>query len=269
MRNAAFSKYHGTGNDFILIDNRSNEFSGLNERQIAHICHRRFGIGADGLILAEGSGSGGYRMRFFNSDGIEGSMCGNGGRCFAAYLFDNGLAGKKIEFEAFDGVHHAEILSEKGNPVQVKLKMADIQAVSNHNDDVFLDSGSPHYVRFCKNPDEIDVVGEGKKIRHAFRPEGTNVNFVSCRENSIRIRTYERGVENETLSCGTGTVASIIAAHSKGLLTGNYAKAQTRGGMLCVHYNLHEGIYSDIWLEGPAEHVFNGKIQISDEISGR
>ncbi|MGM0498290.1 MAG: diaminopimelate epimerase [Bacteroidota bacterium] len=206
-----FYKYHGAGNDFILIDNRENVI-GPNPRLVEQLCNRRFGIGADGLMLLENSEKADFSMRYFNSDGYEASMCGNGGRCIASFVWEKGLISKETEFVASDGLHKAKIL-DKGI---VALKMNDVENVRKIGEHYFLDTGSPHYVLFVDDINKSRVQEEGKRIRYdaSVSKYGTNVDFVQIvDEDEITIRTYERGVENETLACGTGAVASAISTH--------------------------------------------------------
>jgi len=287
-----FSKYEGTGNDFILIDDRSKIFPADDERLVNHLCDRRFGIGADGLILLQKAPpppEGGilpthnafFRMVYFNSDGKEGSMCGNGGRCFTAFANALGLTGKELNFMASDGLHYASITDEKNKIV--KLKMRDVPAMEAFNDHIYLNTGSPHYVIFVKDVMVTDVVNEGRKIRYndRFKKEGTNVNFVQPFENGIMIRSYERGVEDETLSCGTGATASAIAAFVKGIIpssasalrqaqgTGSepvelhaVCRVKVMGGEVNVYFEKNGNGFKDIWLEGPATFVYKGEIEI-------
>ena len=207
-----FYKYHGTGNDFILIDNRDDSFKPLTGL-IAQLCHRRFGIGADGLIMLNNSPGFDFGMRYFNADGHESTMCGNGGRCAVAFADYLSLALKKSRFLAADGEHSGFILGLDGNASMVRLSMNDVNGYQNRGKDFILNTGSPHLVRFIKEVEKTDVVKEGRALRYLsdFQPGGINVNFVEEREGHIFVRTYERGVEDETLSCGTGVTASSLA----------------------------------------------------------
>ena len=195
-----FYKYQGAGNDFIIIDNRMNLFDSDNNERIEKLCDRRFGIGADGLMLLQNHEQSDFRMIYFNSDGFEGSLCGNGGRCIIAFANQLGIIGKHSRFVAADGIHEAEIV----NPGYVRLKMADIDQIESGDGYYFINTGSPHYVTFVKNLENLDVFKTGRKIRlsNAFRAEGINVNFVEVERNGLFVRTYERGVEDETFSCG-------------------------------------------------------------------
>ena len=257
-----FEKYHGTGNDFIVIDNRSNIFS-RNSTRVGFLCNRRLGIGADGLMLIENKEGYDFSMRYFNSDGYEGSMCGNGGRCISAFYYKNIALQKKLHFYAIDGEHRSEILmKENANNYLVKLCMQDVEKVEFHSNDFFLNTGSPHVVKFVDNADEIDVATFGKQIRFSseYAPSGTNVSFVEKQEGKLFVRTYERGVEDETLSCGTGVTASAIAASFTE--DSNNFDIITLGGNLHVSFQKAASSFTHIWLEGPATLVYSGKIEI-------
>lgn len=259
-----FEKFHGAGNDFILIDNRQNNII-LTNKLIFDFCHRRFGVGADGLIellpsLEEGIN---YKMKYYNSDGEEGSFCGNGGRSFVAFANFLGLCEQKISFEATDGIHQAEILSLEGDSWQISLQMKDIDILKKLDDnEYFLDTGSPHAIIFVYKTDLVDVEGMGKMVRHQerFAPEGTNVNFVSAEKGIISVRTYERGVEAETFSCGTGVTASAIAAADYYNLSENIIPVQTQGGNFTVQFEKNNQIYQNIRLNGPVKRVFSGEM---------
>lgn len=256
-----FYKYHGAGNDFILLDDRENKYNILSYQQIAFLCHRRFGIGADGLMLLQNHPEYNFKMIYYNSDGHEGSMCGNGGRCITAFAAMLGIIKEKTNFLASDGPHEAYI-QENGS---IKLRMSDVFNVEINEDYFFIDTGSPHYVTFRKNVVSEDVLTEGRKIRYneRFSKEGTNVNFVEKKGDHIFVCTYERGVEEETLSCGTGVVASALAA-IKNKAAGFYQiNAKTKGGDLSVYCTkVSDTIFNNIWLEGPAAFVFEGEIEI-------
>jgi diaminopimelate epimerase len=252
-----FNKYHGTGNDFIIIDNRDGIFNPSDSEIIKRLCDRRFGIGADGLILIANISGYDYEMKYFNSDGRESSMCGNGGRCAADFTRRNGIAGVSQTFKSFDGIHNAKI--ENGI---IHLELNDVSQPSVIDGNYFLNTGSPHYVLFVKNALETDVYNEGKRLRWSekFGPGGTNVNFVEIKENSIFVRTYERGVEDETLSCGTGVTASAIATVLSGRFDSTDIAVSTPGGNLTVKFKADSDKFTDIWLSGPATFVFEGKI---------
>jgi diaminopimelate epimerase len=253
-----FYKYQSTGNDFILVDNRATIFPAEDKLFINKLCDRRFGIGADGLILLETSASTNFTMRYFNADGSLGSFCGNGARAvvgFAQYLrviVESGL------FDAYDGHHEAKIIGDL-----IQIKMADVQNGSKMLNGTFIDTGSPHYVEFVENLDQMDVLQQGRKTRNLeiFAPNGSNINYVEKIEaRTIKVRTYERGVENETLSCGTGVTAAAIAASMEGM--GSKISINTLGGDLNVWFEEHDNVYHDIWLQGPTEMVYSGEIEV-------
>ncbi len=253
-----FVKYHGAGNDFVIIDNTKGIYA-FSQAKIAHICHRRFGIGADGFMLVERSAEADFHMRYFNSDGNESTMCGNGGRCISHYAHSLGLTGATISFVGIDGPHQATLL----NPERVKLKMVNVSEVVEEKDFYFLNTGSPHHVIFGNSITDRDIVGEGKAIRYSSRyPKGTNVDFVEeLGNNRIFVRTYERGVEDETYSCGTGVVASAIATYLKGNKSEHF-EIETRGGSLEVDFNHQKGEFFDVYLTGPVKFVFSGSIEV-------
>jgi diaminopimelate epimerase len=255
----AFNKYQGTGNDFIIIDNRDGSVNPADTPLINKLCDRRFGIGADGLILISLHKIFDFEMKYFNSDGREGSMCGNGGRCTAAFALKHKIAGNKQKFYAFDGPHEAEI-----NNGIVRLQMSDVKNFTKVKGNYFINTGSPHYVTFVKNVRELDVFNEGKKLRNSddFKPGGTNVNFVELSENGIFVRTFERGVEDETLSCGTGVTASAIASVLSGHFDRNKIDVKTLGGDLSVEFRIDKDKVTDIRLSGPGTFVFEGMIQV-------
>lgn len=256
----SFSKYHGAGNDFVIIDNRSNHFP-LNTSLINKLCDRHFGIGADGLMLLENSLKADFHMRYFNSDGNESTMCGNGGRCITLFAKNKGIIKTSAHFFGVDGEHESNI-EHDGN---VNLKMQNVSEIEIGNDYYFLNTGSPHFVRFVDDVHKIEVSKQGKQIRDSFnlKDGGTNVNFIDYNNKIISIRTFERGVEGETLACGTGTVASTIAYY---LHTKNHEseyRVQTLGGVLYVKFEvINDNHFSNIWLKGPATHVFDGEIEI-------
>ncbi len=261
-----FSKYEGTGNDFVIIDNRTGFFNN-NKKAIRFLCDRRVGIGADGLILLSEEEGFDFRMTYFNADGKEGSMCGNGGRCITAFAYSLGLTGKQVRFMAYDGEHTARVLEENGNVYLIEIKMNDVSNIDVNQEFILLDTGSPHYVRFVDDIESIDVNNEGSKIRYSpkFKKNGTNVNFVKRSKNNLFVRTYERGVENETLSCGTGIIASALAASILGDKGINQHLVRTRGGDLKVQFERNDNLsFSDIKLTGPATFVYKGEISIND-----
>jgi diaminopimelate epimerase len=256
-----FFKYQGAGNDFIIIDNRLEKFERSDKRLIKFLCDRKFGIGADGLMLLQKSTGTDFEMIYYNSDGLESSMCGNGGRCIVAFARRMGIIDKKAHFIAADGEHEAIVR----DPNYIKLKMIDVKGIEKGKDYFYLNTGVPHVVKFVSNIDSVDVFAEGKKIRYSepFKPNGANVNFVEIRNENILIRTYERGIEDETLACGTGITASAIAVALHTKSQENSFKLNARGGTLQVSFErISNDSIINIWLEGPAEYVFKGKIEI-------
>ncbi len=257
-------KYQGTGNDFVLIDNREKNIS-LTKEQIKWLCDRRFGIGADGLMLLELEPGVDFKMVYFNSDGSESSMCGNGGRCITTFAKRLGIIDSEAKFLAIDGIHDSKIHEE-----YVSLKMNDVREVEVGEDFFYLNTGSPHYVKFVNDLENLDVFSEGKKIRYnnRFSEAGTNVNFIEKKDNTLFVRTYERGVEDETLSCGTGVTAAALIAAFKGQSTDkNNCVIKTLGGTLNVKFEkVLENTFYNIWLEGPANFVFKTILDIKEEI---
>ncbi|WP_439506402.1 diaminopimelate epimerase [Sediminibacterium sp.] len=256
----AFYKYEGTGNDFILIDNRNGDIK-LSQDEIAHLCNRRFGIGADGLMLLNLQAGYDFEMKYYNSDGAAGSMCGNGGRCLTQFAFDCGIQQSRYHFIASDGPHEA-IIEKKG---WVKLKMKDVDSIRKEQNASILNTGSPHYILPVSQLNQLDVFTEGKKIRYsdAFKIEGINVNFVEqLADNQLQVRTYERGVEDETYSCGTGVTAAALS-NPLATLGKNTTQIITKGGNLSVEFEkIDEQNFKKIWLCGPAKFVFKGTIVI-------
>ncbi|MGB4843088.1 MAG: diaminopimelate epimerase [Ferruginibacter sp.] len=256
-----FFKYQGTGNDFVILENRDNKYNDISKEQVKQICHRRFGIGADGLMLLSNHDKLDFEMVYFNADGNESSMCGNGGRCLVKFAKHQGMYKVTYRFMAIDGAHEADIDMHD----IVRLKMQDVDKVEYHSGHAILNTGSPHFVRFSRNVEAVDVVETGREIRHSkqFDKEGINVNFAeSTDEDGIYVRTYERGVEDETLSCGTGVTASalLFAHNAKGF---NRVKVKTPGGNLSVEYNkIDDEHFENIWLCGPAEFVYKGTIEV-------
>jgi len=256
-----FYKYQGTGNDFILIDNREGLFE-YKKELVAHLCDRHFGIGADGMLLLENVNGFDFRMVYYNSDGSPATMCGNGGRCIMAFANRLGVIGETAKFLAADGPHSARILNTDKHVVQVELSMKDVTITQKNKHSVTLNTGTPHFVSFVDDPDIIDIVSEGRKIRYApeYAPFGINVNFSKLDGENIYVRTYEKGVEDETLSCGTGVTASAIAASE--FTVGKKFKVTTRGGQLSVAFDKEGNNYTNIRLSGPATIVFIGEISI-------
>lgn len=253
-----FYKYQGTGNDFVVIDDRLHQFDIEDEKQIRALCDRRKGVGADGLMLLRNHAEADFEMLYFNADGKEGSMCGNGGRCIVDFAHHLGVIEDNCVFMAVDGLHDAKWSEEA-----VSLKMIDVSEVEVNEGFVYLDTGSPHYVKFVEGLDNYPVFTEGKSIRYneRFKQNGTNVNFVETQGIACAVRTYERGVEDETLACGTGVTAVAIAAHSLEKNLDNPLSIKVLGGMLQVSFDVIDGAYKNVWLIGPATQVFKGTIQ--------
>jgi diaminopimelate epimerase len=258
-----FFKYQGTGNDFVMLDNRAKEYKALTSDQIAYLCDRRFGVGADGLIMLEEENEL-LRMHYYNADGNLGSMCGNGGRCFVGFAHLLDLCKGSVQFMAFDGLHKANIIST--SPMIVKLGMNEVTNFSlAASGSVDVDTGSPHQVIFVNDIGNVDVATEGSLIRYSakYKAHGINVNFVEVKGDELMVRTYERGVEAETFSCGTGVVAAVTTAVLKAKISNSgITKVTTSGGELMVHYKKNNNAFSEIYLEGPTSLVFVGNIII-------
>ena len=253
-----FYKYQGTGNDFIIIDQRDNVFE-LRTAQIAELCDRKFGIGADGLIYLRSKDGFDFQMIYYNSDGKESTMCGNGGRAICRFAADEGIIDKKTHFIAIDGAHEAFI-----DDNEVSLEMINVNSIEESGSDLILNTGSPHYVIFQENIDRAELTDIARAIRYneRFKAEGINVNLVELiSDGNLKIRTYERGVEGETLSCGTGVTAAAISYALKNSWTKNIA-VSTKGGKLSVSFIKENNVFTDICLCGPAEFVFKGSIKI-------
>ncbi|WP_300567185.1 diaminopimelate epimerase [Flavobacterium sp.] len=256
-----FYKYEGTGNDFVMIDNRSLAFPKDNIQLIEKICNRRFGIGADGLILLENDESTDFKMVYYNSDGNESSMCGNGGRCLVAFAKRLNIINDRATFIAVDGLHHATIDS---NGI-VSLQMKDVDEVNQNENHIFLNTGSPHHVQLVEDLHIFDVRNEGAKIRYSdlYGKAGSNINFVSqTDENKFALRTYERGVEDETLSCGTGATAVAIAMKAIGKTDSSVIQLRVEGGELEVSFVEKNGFFTQVFLKGPATFVFEGNLSL-------
>jgi diaminopimelate epimerase len=261
MKEINFYKFQGTGNDFIIIDQMNEKFD-LSTDEISSLCHRRLGIGADGLIFLRSSLKADFKMVYYNSDGNESTMCGNGGRCIGMLFYqlfpENG---KKFSVQAIDGIHAVEILNEE----TVALQMNDVHAIEENENYIELNTGSPHYVAFRKDIFNLDVNKEGAQVRNSdkYAKQGINVNFVEMEDEFIAVRTFERGVEAETLSCGTGVTAAAISADlcSEGKY-GNAVSVHTRGGTLEVKFEKENSSYKNIWLVGPASQVFQGRMKL-------
>ena len=269
-----FWKYQGAGNDFIILDQRENRrLTREDTGKIARLCDRRFGIGADGLILLELRQGFDFEMIYFNADGNESSMCGNGGRCIAAFARHLGIIHGHGRFWAIDGEHEAVIMTKPDatdaeKDLWVELKMSDVKNIKQEENVFILNTGSPHYVRFEKEVEQLDMVQEGRSVRYSdrFKKDGINVNLVRVNsDESLDIRTYERGVEDETLACGTGVTAAAIASCTYRARNSGHVSipVHAKGGDLAVRFQANaDGSFSDIWLCGPAVQVFEGEIQI-------
>jgi len=252
-----FYKYQGTGNDFVMIDNRLNTFPKNDTKLVAHLCDRKFGIGADGLILLENHPDLDFKMVYYNSDGNESSMCGNGGRCLVAFAKQMKVIDDKATFEAIDGLHYASIDKDG----IVSLQMKDVTDVKLENNYTFLNTGSPHHVTLVDDLENLDVKSEGAKIRYSdlYGQAGSNINFVKQLENDIfAVRTYERGVEDETLSCGTGVTAVALAMYKTGKTSNNEVNLNVEGGKLKVKFDVENNKFTNVFLIGPATFVFEG-----------
>lgn len=259
MQPIFFEKYQGAGNDFIIVDNRRQDFPAYTHEHIARACQRRFGIGADGFILIEPpqSTKAAFYMRYFNADGHEGSLCGNGARCAVMFAYRHGLVGTELTFEAYDGLHEAFVKSN-----EVSLHMQNVMQIESIGEDFFLNTGSPHYVRWVCELASYPVVETGRQIRYSAAFDklgGTNVNFIeSVDAQTIAIRTYERGVEDETYACGTGATAAALVAARQGYASP--LRVQALGGVLTIYFEQQpDGTFHHIYLQGPATYVFRGE----------
>lgn len=256
-----FCKYQGTGNDFVIMDNREKKYDSLTQEQIAFLCDRRFGIGADGLMLLNEHPDYDFEMKYYNADGRESSMCGNGGRCLTKFANDVGFVQTLYKFIAIDGEHESSINLDG----TVALKMGDVSEVKYENGNYILNTGSPHFIELTNDVMHLDVFKKGREIRNSpeFKNEGINVDFVEQTDiaDKIIVRTYERGVEDETFSCGTGvTAAALVCSHNDNGF--NRVEVQTKGGKLSVEYDKSGNSYKNIWLSGPAVKVYEGTIEI-------
>lgn len=272
-------KYQGAGNDFLIADNRGGSVR-LTTAQIAALCDRRYGVGADGLMLLESSREYDFRMVYYNSDGSGGMMCGNGGRCIVAFAADMGI--EHFDFDAADGFHTAQIIAEEGRTKTIRLKMKDVEGYEHYetltgpecaSDGYFLDTGTRHYVRFVSGLDAYDIVTEGRDIRYnaeELQPVGANVNFVESYEGGVKVRTYEKGVEDETFACGTGIVASCIASYVNGVRPSQiydggriiYDVKAKRDSLAVDFIPTDEIVAQDVWLTGPATYVAQILVEI-------
>jgi diaminopimelate epimerase len=256
-----FYKYQGAGNDFILVDNRDRAINHENPAWIASICDRRFGVGADGMMFLQGIEGYDFEMIYYNSDGQPSSMCGNGGRCIVAFAKHLGVISLETNFLAVDGPHYAK-LSEEGN--WVSLQMIDVKSVITDGTAQVLNTGSPHYVVSAAELSGKDVYSEGRAVRYSdtYKETGINVNFVEDMGDHYFVRTYERGVEDETFACGTGVTAVALAmAKAKGQSGDISTKVKVLGGNLNIRFHYDGKEFSNIFLEGPAEYVFEGDVK--------
>lgn len=254
-----FYKYQGTGNDFVILDNRQEIFPKNDTKLVARLCDRKFGIGADGLMLLETSATTDFTMIYYNADGNLSTMCGNGGRCLVAFAEYLGIFSNKTTFEAIDGLHEASI-----DKNIVNLKMIDVENVIIKDDYAFANTGSPHHVQLVDTIENFDVFTNGRKIRNEiYGTEGSNVNFVEQKsDTTFRVRTYERGVEDETLACGTGVTAVALAMHKTKKTESTNINLEVEGGELAVSFTPEKDGYTNVYLKGPAVQVFKGTIDI-------
>jgi diaminopimelate epimerase len=251
-----FFKYEGAGNDFVIIDDRQKSFDETDVHLVQRMCDRHFGIGADGLMLLRLIEGYDFEMVYFNSDGRPSSMCGNGGRCLVAFAHRLGLIGSETRFVAVDGSHQASWISDS----EVSLEMIDVKQIEVISPkELLMDTGSPHYVIWSENIDQIDLIAAAREIRYSprFEKEGVNVNFIEKTAEGIKIRTYERGVEDETLACGTGVTAAAIAANFWGIAQ-NSVKVSAVGGNLSVNFEVEGLSFRHVWKTGPVKEVFQG-----------
>ena len=252
-----FSKYHGAGNDFVMINAIKTPVS-LTDDEVKAICNRRTGVGADGLIMVLPSENYNFRMKYYNCDGHESTFCGNGGRCIAAFAIEEGLAPQHIEYEAIDGIHKALVTKDSDNEFMVSITMRDIENYDLNDERLLINTGSPHYVTRVNNLKDFDVRKHGAEIRNdkSISKDGVNVDFMEIIDNQYYIRTFERGVEDETLACGTGVTASAIAAAL--WYGGNNINIRTTLATLNVRFEKSGDSIRNIVLSGPATHVFDG-----------
>lgn len=263
LMNILFSKYHGAGNDFILIDQRKALLIERNNQAlIATLCHRHFGIGADGLMLLENHPGADFEMVYFNADGGLGSFCGNGSRCIVAFAQELGVVNNNCTFLAADGMHQAFIKK----PDWIEIKMKNVDEIQFQGGGYFLNTGSPHHIEIVDDLGSVDIVGRGKNIRNAsqYQPNGTNVNFIQLQHHALSIGTYERGVEDETLACGTGITAAALVYHQHCKLGIGLFEipVSAKGGKLSVRFEFTKAAYTDIWLCGPVKKVFQGEVDL-------
>lgn len=258
-----FNKYHGAGNDFVIIDNRNGDIS-LSAKQIAYVCHRRFGVGADGLMLLQSLQNADFQMVYYNSDGNTASMCGNGARCITAFARRLGIIGSETRFVAGDDMHTASVVAWDGSSGVVRVAMNVVENVTPCLDGFFVNTGVPHYVCQVQDVENFDVRTNGRKLRYnpAFGSQGANVDFIEHLNGKLYVRTYERGVEDETLSCGTGVTASALVWNALNHKTLDNVSVQTLGGDFVVDWKNDKSVERDVHLQGPATFVFDGEIDV-------
>ena len=257
----SFSKYQGTGNDFVMLDNLNGQYDSLTIPQIQLICDRRFGVGSDGLIKINSHNSSDFEVEYFNSDGSK-SFCGNGARCSVAFAETLGVNVSDTSFLGIDGLHKAS-----KNQDVISLEMGDVSEIRKIENDFVIYTGSPHYIRFIDAINDLDIVQFGKQVRYSeeFKNDGINVNLVEIVDaNNLIVNTYERGVEDETLSCGTGVTACVLAfAYQTQLLGEHKVSVKVKGGNLSVFFNQETlGKFTTIHLIGPGQFVFSGEINV-------
>lgn len=257
-----FYKYHGTGNDFILVNGLKHPaIADISNQQVASICERHFGIGADGFIILAKDANDGYQMIYYNSDGNKSTMCGNGGRCLAKFAFDLGLFEHDFLFQAIDGIHRARIYEDG----QVELHMIDVDGFKKLNDNSYeIQTGSPHFVQFLDELDTKDIIPFGREVRYSeqYKTNGINVNLACLLGDVLHVRTYERGVEDETLSCGTGVTAAAICATDFYKLAVDKINISSKGGDLSISFKKRDSLFTNVLLTGPATFVYTGEIII-------
>ena len=255
--NLPFLKYQGTGNDFVMIDNRTKIFPKKNTDKISEICDRHFGIGADGIILIEEDAYYDFKMIYYNADGSE-TFCGNGARCAVAFAKHLKMIDQETTFTAVDGSHFASV-----NNDFISLQMIDVSEFQVKENSIFTFTGTQHHVEMVNDLEEYPVYENGRKIRNSYENPGSNVNFAQqLNDTTFRVKTYEKGVENETLACGTGVTAVALAMHKTGKTESNNISLPVEGGLLEVSFNEENGVYTNVFLKGPATFVFKGEIEI-------
>ena len=261
----SFNKFNGAGNDFIIIDNRDNDIK-VNSSLVSLLCNRNFGVGADGVIVIKNCKKSDFEILHFTPDGEIGSLCGNGSRCAVSFAHKNKIIENKTTFKAFDGFHNAEILNNN----LIKMEMNIISDIIENEYGIWVDTGSPHLVIRSDDTESLNVYNSAREIRYNdyYRDEGVNVNFVEkIDDEKFKIRTYERGVEDETLACGTGSTASAICMNYLNITNKNKITMECKGGNLFVEFNSEEKEYSKIYITGPANFVFEGTIDLENKLT--